>query len=152
MKFYELLAMLRNSTTETQVEEFETSLGKCIEKNLNGVLSKTDRWGKLKLAFPIEHKDYANFVLCRFKVPLGRASFVSSEIRKLLRIKLNSTVIRYVLLNLTEKKFLASYKKPEAFVPSSPTSSGGRSVDRSVFGRKNELGVDFESLSNPVEE
>lgn len=142
--------MLRNSTTESQIEEFENVLKKCVEELLLGNLNKTDRWGKLKLAFPIEHKDYANFILCRFKIPAAKASLINSEIEKILKIKLNATVIRYVLLSLTEEQFTSPYKKPEAFVPNSTVNAGGRVPDRASFGKKNSASIDlgFEMDSN----
>lgn len=143
MNYYELLVMLRSATTESQIDSFELALKKTLEP-LSGDVSKIDRWGKLKLAFPIEHKDYAHFVLCRFTIPAVNVTTMNQEVSKLLRIKLNSTVIRYVLLAISKDEFDSSYRKPEAFVPSSAgpfiNRSTGNFDKSSSFGKKTSNG------------
>lgn len=149
MKFYESLIMMRSATTEAQVDELETLLKKLVETN-QGLLAKFDRWGKLKLAFPIEHKDYAYFVLARFTVSDAKSSVFPGELDNLLKIKLNFSVIRFVTLSLTEEVFGAPYKKPEAFIPSSAaTGRGGLGGDKAVGFRKNFVQEDSAEPSLP---
>lgn len=148
MNYYELLMMARNATTEGQVDDMEKLLKSVVETR-EGSLVKFDRWGKLKLAFPIEYKDYAYFVLARFKLPNNKVSGMPKDIDNLLKIKLNSVVIRYVMLNLSEETFNAPYKKPEAFIPVGPANGkGGFASRKPGFGssRKEDdyIGADSE--------
>lgn len=136
MNYYEVLMMARNSTTETQIDDLEKLMNTTIN-NFGGSITKMDRWGKLKLAFPIEYKDYAYFVLARFKVPKTKVDNLATEISNLLKIKMNAVIIRYVMLNLTEEQFTAPYKKPEAFIPAGPVSGKGGFNNDKGFGRKN---------------
>ncbi len=136
MKFYESLVMMRSATTEAQVDELEGLLTKLVEQN-QGAVARCDRWGKLKLAFPIEHKDYAYFVLIRFTVSDAKAAAFPQELDHLFKVKLNATVIRFVTLALTEEVFGAPYKKPEAFIPSAAMpGKGGFSSERGSFFKK----------------
>lgn len=137
MKFYESLIMLRSATTESQVDELEKAFGAVIEK-VSGTISKFDRWGKLKLAHPVEHKDYAYFVLVRYKIEDAHAVATPKELSKLLKIKLNAYIIRYVSISLSEESFEDAYKRPESFIPSTPTNSRNLSggADRSFGQRK----------------
>ena len=119
MKFYETLLMLRNAVTETQIDALEAAFRKVIEVAGGGVLAKCDRWGKLKLAHPVEHKDYAYFALFRFKISKSYASSFPKELSHFLKIKENATVIRFTTMELSEEVFATPYKRPEAFIPSS---------------------------------
>jgi len=158
MKFYESLIMLRNATTEMQVDELEKALGKLVETSGLGVLVKFDRWGKLKLAHPVEHKDYAYFVLARYKVTKVQAVTFPKELDHLLKVKFNSTVIRFVSIALEEESFNAPYKRPEAFIPSNSMNStrgSGFGSDKTSFGRRStveeEEMLDISVDNEPVE-
>lgn len=132
--------MLRNATTETQVDDLEKALTKLIETTGGGSLVKHDRWGKLKLAHPVEHKDYAYFVLARYTISKTSATVFPKELNHLLQVKLNSTVIRFVTLALEEEVFNAPYKRPEAFIPSNTIASPrGFGSDKHSFSNKKAL-------------
>ncbi len=121
MIFYETLVMLRNSTTDSVVDELEKSIAEKL-KGIGEVI-KFDKWGKLRLAYPVEHKDYAYYTLVRFKLDEKHATTFAQDLDHMLKVKFNSSVIRYVTVNIEEEACMASYKKPEAFVPSSTFGS-----------------------------
>jgi ribosomal protein S6 len=154
MKFYESLIMLRNATTETQVDDLEKALTKLIETTGEGSLVKYDRWGKLKLAHPVEHKDYAYFVLARYKISKKSATVFPKELNHLLQVKLNATIIRFVTLVLEEDVFDAPYKRPEAFIPSNTIASPrGFGSDKHSFGnKKTSVNLDDEVLLKEIAE
>jgi len=123
--------MMKSATTEAQVEELEKAFTKVVD-GLKGSISKVDKWGKLKLAFPIEHKDYAYFVLIRYTLPGDALSEAPKQINHLLQIKLNNTVIRFANVSLTKEAFESPYKKPEPFIPS---ATPGHGAGRGFFNK-----------------
>jgi ribosomal protein S6 len=144
--------MLRNATTEAQVDDLEALFYKVVETAGNGVLAKCDRWGKLKLAHPVEHKDYAYFVLFRYKIPKTQVVTFPKELGHLLKVKQNAVVVRFVTKELQEEVFVAPYKRPEAFIPSSSsTSSRGFGSERTSFSSKKSFTNDSEDHDSSVD-
>ena len=92
---YELVLIISPEITE---EGYETIMGKISQlvTGSGGVISDVERWGKRRLAYPINHFVEGNYVLTRFKSKpalnreLKVSLQVSEEVLRYLLIRLNS--------------------------------------------------------------
>ena len=82
MRKYEMLVIL-DATTENQSEEI--SKIEELLKNLGGVVSKTDAWGKKTLAYPIRKKTEGYYVLFNFELEPAQ----TFELRRVLGLRAN---------------------------------------------------------------
>ena len=67
MNTYEI-AVLYHPDLEVDLEKAETRVKKIIEDN-KGKITKTDNWGKRKLAYPIKKHDFAIYVFYTVEAP-----------------------------------------------------------------------------------
>jgi small subunit ribosomal protein S6 len=72
--------------TIDKVSEFITSRG--------GEITEVDRWGKRKLAYPINHFREGNYVLTRFKFEPGMTAELEAN------LKISEMVLRHMLVRL----------------------------------------------------
>ena len=82
MRKYEMLVIL-DATTENQSDEI-TKIEELL-KNLGGVVSKTDAWGKKTLAYPIRKKTEGYYVLFNFELEPAQ----TFELRRVLGLRAN---------------------------------------------------------------
>ncbi len=82
MRKYEMLVIL-DATTDNQSEEI--SKIEELLKNLGGVVSKTDAWGKKTLAYPIRKKTEGFYVLFTFELEPAQ----TFELRRVLGLRAN---------------------------------------------------------------
>lgn len=82
MRKYEMLVIL-DATTDNQSEEI--SKIEELLKNLGGVVSKTDAWGKKTLAYPIRKKTEGYYVLFNFELEPSQ----TFELRRVLGLRAN---------------------------------------------------------------
>ncbi len=82
MRKYEMLVIL-DATTDNQSEEI--SKIEELLKNLGGVVSKTDAWGKKTLAYPIRKKTEGYYVLFNFELEPAQ----TFELRRVLGLRAN---------------------------------------------------------------
>ena len=82
MRKYEMLVIL-DATTENQSEEI--SKIEELLKNLGGIVSKTDTWGKRTLAYPIRKQTEAYYVLFSFELEPAQ----TFELRRVLGLRAN---------------------------------------------------------------
>lgn len=82
MRKYEMLVIL-DASLENQSDEI-LKIEEVI-KNLNGVLSKTDAWGKRALAYPIRKKTEGYYVLFNFELEPAQ----TYELRRILGLRAN---------------------------------------------------------------
>lgn len=67
MNQYEI-AVLYHPDLEIDLEKAESRVKKIIEDN-SGKITKTDNWGKRKLAYPIKKQDFAVYVFYTVEMP-----------------------------------------------------------------------------------
>jgi small subunit ribosomal protein S6 len=72
--------------TIDKVREFITSRG--------GEVTEVDRWGKRKLAYPINHFREGNYVLTRFKFEPGMTAELEAN------LKISEMILRHMLVRL----------------------------------------------------
>ncbi len=94
LRDYELVLIV---SPEVDEDKFEATLNNISQfiAGKNGVTSDVERWGKRRLAYPIEHFMEGNYVLIRFRLQPA----LSKELEAKLRI--SEEVLRYLLINLS---------------------------------------------------
>ena len=95
MNIYEI-AVLYHPDLEIDIEKAENRVKKIIEDN-SGKITKTDNWGKRKLAYPINKQDFAVYVFYTVDMP-GESV---SKVEQILNI--TDEVIRFMITRLDLK-------------------------------------------------
>ncbi len=96
VKNYESVIIL-NATLED--EQIEVSLNKILEsiKSYGGEIKDLDKWGRKRLAYPIEKAKSGYYVVIRFAAP-------TEAITRIERVyRLDETVIRFLTVELTKE-------------------------------------------------
>lgn len=93
MRKYEMLTIL-DAGTENQSEEI--SKIEEVIKNLGGIVSKSDAWGKRTLAYPIRKKTEGYYVLFNFELEAAQ----TFELRRILGLRAN--VYRHLMVVLDD--------------------------------------------------
>jgi len=94
LRDYELVLII---SPEIEDEKFDTTIDKVSQfiAERGGTISEVERWGKRRLAYPIQHFMEGNYVLSRFKLK----PTVSKELQANLQI--SEEVLRYLLIKLS---------------------------------------------------
>jgi ribosomal protein S6 len=118
--FEENLSMLRYETlilTRPEITEDETTkIERCFDTHLtgdNGHVTTFDKWGKLRLSYPVKGNDYGSYILVRFESTEAFITKFIKELETFFKIKCSDFVIRYVTTKLA-KDAPTTYFKPEA--------------------------------------
>mgnify|MGYP006269446441 FL=1 len=95
MRDYELIVIV---SPEVPEEELPTQIDKISEfiTNKGGSVTEVERWGKRKLAYPINHFREGNYVLTRFKLEPGTAAELEANLR------ISERILRHLLVRLGE--------------------------------------------------
>ena len=95
MRDYELIVIV---SPEVPEEELPTQIDKISEfiTNKGGSVTEVERWGKRKLAYPINHLREGNYVLTRFKLEPGTAAELEANLR------ISERILRHLLVRLGE--------------------------------------------------
>ncbi len=95
MRDYELIVIV---SPEVPEEELPTHLDKISEfiTNKGGSVTEVERWGKRKLAYPINHFREGNYVLTRFKLEPGTTAELEANLR------ISERILRHLLVRLGE--------------------------------------------------
>jgi len=107
-KHYETLMLLPATATQTDIAAIEKQL-KTLTKSAVGAF---DKWGRYKLAYPINKQEYGIYLLARYEVTEVQAFFQKFE--HFLKVKCVETVMRHVHVSLTPEQYAEAYIKPEA--------------------------------------
>jgi small subunit ribosomal protein S6 len=95
MKDYELVMVLTPELEEKGVETFIEKVGRWISDR-GGSITKVEKWGRRKLAYPIKHLWEGNYILAQFRVDPLKVK----ELRD--NLKLSQEVIRYLVVKMEE--------------------------------------------------
>lgn len=96
MRSYELVFILNADMEDEATEAAVNKFTGLIEKN-GGELVKIDKWGKRRLAYPINKRNEGYYVLVNFKAEPA----VSHEVERVLRI--TDEVIRHMVIVQEDK-------------------------------------------------
>jgi small subunit ribosomal protein S6 len=89
LNLYEL-AVLYHPDLEIDLDKAENRVKKIVEDN-GGKISKTDNWGKRKLAYPINKQDFAVYVFYTAEVPGGNVAKIEQT------LNITDEVIRFLI-------------------------------------------------------
>jgi small subunit ribosomal protein S6 len=95
LRDYELIVIV---SPEVPEEELPSHLDKISEfiTNKGGSVTEVERWGKRKLAYPINHFREGNYVLTRLKLEPGMTAELEANLR------ISEKVLRHLLVRLGE--------------------------------------------------
>ncbi|HPN38474.1 MAG TPA: 30S ribosomal protein S6 [Melioribacteraceae bacterium] len=96
VKNYESVIIL-NATLED--EQIEVSLNKILDsiKSYGGEIKDLDKWGRKRLAYPIEKAKSGYYIVIRFAAPTEAIARIERVFR------LDETVIRFLTVELTKE-------------------------------------------------
>jgi small subunit ribosomal protein S6 len=91
LRDYELIVII---SPEVPEEEIPANLDKISEfiTNRGGSVTEVERWGKKKLAYPINHFREGNYVLTRFKIEPGTTAELEANLR------ISEKILRHLLV------------------------------------------------------
>jgi small subunit ribosomal protein S6 len=95
LRDYELIVIV---SPEVPAEELPSHIDKISDfiTNKGGSVTEVERWGKRKLAYPINHFREANYVLTRFKLEPGTTAELEANLR------ISEKILRHLLVRLGE--------------------------------------------------
>lgn len=111
LKRYETLMLVSTDVTDDELTLIEKNFD-LISSNAKGKVSRFDKWGKYRLAYPVKKSAYGIYVLVRFELPSETAAKALPEIETLLKIKCSEIVWRHVTVALRPDA-PQTYHKPE---------------------------------------
>ncbi len=111
IKRYETLLLVSTSVTDDELSMIEKNFD-LICSNARGKVSRFDKWGKYRLAYPVHNESYGVYVLVRFELPKETLANALPEVETLLKVKCNELVWRHVTVALKPNAPVA-YQKPE---------------------------------------
>jgi len=137
---YETLFLATSEITDDEISSIERHMDKLLAE-FKGKLSVFDKWGKYRLAYPVNKGDYGVYILARYELERGVnvPEFVK-ELDTFVKIKCNEFVMRYTSIKLSPKAS-TTYIKPD------PIESN-RSTNVDKFLRENKMEGILESIEN----
>lgn len=107
---YEALMLAVPEITQDEAKNIESSINTVISE-AGGSLISFDRWGKYRLAYPVQKNEYGVYFLARFDTK--DAQKMVKGLNSLFTIRLNTIVMRNVLTALDPKASLL-YQRPQS--------------------------------------
>ena len=92
---YELVYIVSPEVSEEALENTVNDISQFITGK-DGAISEVERWGKKKLAYPVEHFLEGNYVLTRFQMNPARCKELEAN------LKISEQIIRHLLIKLGE--------------------------------------------------
>ena len=94
LRVYELVVIISPEVVEEKLDATIDSVSQFITEN-GGTIADVERWGKKRLAYPIEHFMEGSYVLTRFRLKPA----LSKELEANLQI--SEEVLRHLLVKLS---------------------------------------------------
>ena len=94
LRDYELVLII---SPDVEDERLDTTIDKVSQSitERDGTISEVERWGKRRLAYPIEHFTEGNYVLSRFKLkPTVNKEFEAN-------LQISEEILRHLLIQLS---------------------------------------------------
>ncbi len=135
---YETLVLTVPEITGDEAKQIEKELAQLVEKTKDALIS-FDRWGKYRLAYPVEKNEYGVYFLARFETE--NACALAKEVANLCKVKLNTVVMRDMTSRLADDASLA-YQKP-------PSLEDAPTRDVRTFLRENKMEGLISTVDSP---
>jgi small subunit ribosomal protein S6 len=127
---YETLLLARTEITNDELSLIE----KFYDKHLADVQGKIilfDKWGKLRLAYPINKSEYGVYILVRYQIPRHNVAAILKELDTFLKLKCSEFILRSVTVKLDANAPMI-YARPD-------TVEMGRSGSFDTFLKENKM-------------
>jgi small subunit ribosomal protein S6 len=121
MMRYEVLMLTIPEITQDESKMIESQIEQAIN-NAKASLLSFERWGKYRLAYPVNNNDYGIYFLVRFELPDAQA--LLKELQTLYTVKLNDLVMRTMCARLDNHAPLA-YQRPPSLEEAPAQREGG---------------------------
>jgi len=109
---YETLMLIRSEAIDDELSKLE-KLFDTFVSDIKGQLSSFDKWGKCRLAYPVQKHDYGIYILCRYNIPEeGRVEFFK-KLYDSFKIKFNEVVMRHINIKIATDAPL-DYVRPDS--------------------------------------
>ena len=116
--------LLKTEATGDEIKFLEDSINKRVTE-FGGNIVAFDKWGKLRLAYPVNKQDYGVYILSRYSMPKIKAIEFVKNLETFFVIKCNEFVIRNVSI-LLEDEHSEDYKRPDSVDSANGGRGGGR--------------------------
>lgn len=111
MKHYETLLLIQTDSTEEKIQVLEKGITEALRK-VDGKITSFEKWGKYKLAYPINKQSYGIYLLARYEVPGDNVNKFFRDFDINIKVRLSDFLMRHVSVALTAAELNAEYKKP----------------------------------------
>jgi len=111
---YETTFIVDGQRNEEQIEAVIAKIQKLITDN-GGVIRKVERWGRKRLAYPIQKKQYGFYTHIRFDTPPVVLKFLQRE------YQLNEAILRYLTV-MVDKRVLSAERQAGAAAAKTPAA------------------------------
>lgn len=97
MRNYELAFIVDPEVEDNSLPEIEEKVKGWVEAS-GGVISNVDRWGKRRLAYPIQKKNNGYYFILQLELPQQAGVEIEHEMR------LNEQILRYMITSTESTK------------------------------------------------
>ncbi len=110
LKRYEALMLTVPEITEDETKTIRQQIDRLVAEKKGSMIS-FDRWGKFRLAYPVNNNDYGVYFLARFETEHPEP--LMEEVKTLLGVKLHELIMRHMLAKLGSHQSLV-YQRPQS--------------------------------------
>jgi small subunit ribosomal protein S6 len=107
---YEVLFLTVPEITKDESEAIKAHFTKVIRAH-KGTLQSFDRWGKYRLAYPVNHNDYGVYFLTRFEVDSENKEALLASIKEIFVFKFNTLIPKHIVARVPANAPV-DYKRP----------------------------------------
>lgn len=93
MRSYELAYVVDPEVEDQSLNEIEEKVKGWIDAS-GGAISNVDRWGKRRLAYPIQKKNEGYYFIIQLEMPTSASGEIEREMR------LNEHILRYMITSV----------------------------------------------------
>ena len=109
---YETLMLASTEITNDELVMLERYFDKLLA-DYKGKLVVFDRWGKYRLAYPVNKNSYGVYILSRYTIPSEQIDKIFKELNSFFKIKCNEIISRHLTVKLGSEISL-TYQKPDS--------------------------------------
>jgi small subunit ribosomal protein S6 len=125
LRTYEVVFITAPNTTEDELTKLNTQLEKVVT-DLGGTITKTDNWGRKKLAYKIGKHDEGIYVVLYIE---GSGKEIAEVER---RLRVNDAVIRHLTVRTDEDLKRAAKLKGRRKVSVKAAAAGGAGIEDEI--------------------
>jgi len=109
---YEVLYLTVPEITKDESEAIKAHFTKVIRAH-KGTMTSFDRWGKYRLAYPVNKNEYGVYFLTRFEVEGDQKEALLAAIKEIFVFKFNTLIPKHIVERLDIEASL-EYRRPDS--------------------------------------